>query len=362
MEDTGWPAGWIYGCLSLSILLSGALAPFVGRWIHRTGGATLVRSSGMLIGLGLMVLALAPALPIFVGGWGIIGIGMACGLYDALFATLARQYGASARRIIVQITLIAGLCTTVTWPLLSALIQLVGWRLTCGLYGLVLWLTIWPLTAVGLARPRPDDGPPPPASAPAPGPPPPMDRVLYRLLAVHWTLGASMMTVMSVQLLPILQAKGIAVAAALGVSALVGPCQIGIRGLEALRPPHHPIGSAVGSAALTAAGCGLLLGHPALAVGGVVCYSLGNGLRTILRGTLPLALFGAQRYPIVLGSLAAPALTAQAATPLATAYLTQRFGVGAVLAGLMVGSLLNLAVTLAMQARLRQVAPATSNG
>ena len=48
--------------------------------------------------------------------WALIGVGMAMGLYDALFATLGMLYGGAARRAITSITLISGFCTTLVWP------------------------------------------------------------------------------------------------------------------------------------------------------------------------------------------------------------------------------------------------------
>jgi hypothetical protein len=48
---------------------------------------------------------------------------------------------------------------------------------------------------------------------------------------------------------------------------------------------------------------------------------MSNGIMTINRGTLPLALFGAKGYARILGSLAVPVLLAQALAPTLTAPL-----------------------------------------
>ncbi|MDF2914916.1 MAG: transporter [Pantoea agglomerans] len=86
--ETGWSQQWIYGALSTGILVSGLLSPLAGRIIARTGGRLLLALSGMVMAVGLMIMAYSHSLPLFLFAWVIIGIGMAMGLYDALFATL----------------------------------------------------------------------------------------------------------------------------------------------------------------------------------------------------------------------------------------------------------------------------------
>lgn len=51
----------------------------------------------------------------------------------------------------------------------------------------------------------------------------------------------------------------------------------------------------------------------------LILYGAGNGIYSIARGTLPLALFGPDRYAPIMGRLAAPNLIAQALAPLAGA-------------------------------------------
>ncbi len=47
----------------------------------------------------------------------------------------------------------------------------------------------------------------------------------------------------------------------------------------------------------------------------LVLYGAGNGIYSIARGTVPLALFGPARYPVLVGRLARPGLIAQALAP-----------------------------------------------
>ena len=70
---------------------------------------------------------------------------------------------------------------------------------------------------------------------------------------------------------------------------------------------------------------------PAVAL---IAYGAGNGVWSIARGTLPLALFGPDGYAVLMGRLAMPSLIAQAMAPSIGAVLMQRFGAGVTLGAL----------------------------
>ena len=56
----------------------------------------------------------------------------------------------------------------------------------------------------------------------------------------------------------------------------------------------------------------------------ILIYGGGYGIMWIARGTLPLALFGAERYATLMGRLAFPSLIVQALAPSAGALLIER--------------------------------------
>src|SRR5262245_3236495 len=103
---------------------------------------------------------------------------------------------------------------------------------------------------------------------------------------------------------------------AVALGALVGPSQVGARVVEMLAGRHYqPIWTMVASAVLVAVGTGLLLaGLPAYSLA-IVLYGAGNGIASVARGTLPLALFGPLRYPALMGRLALPILMSMALSP-----------------------------------------------
>lgn len=346
VSDTGWPRQWVYGSLSLGMLVAGLLSPRVGRGIGRNGGRRLLAGSGLLIAAGLVLLASAPVLAVFVAGWLVIGAGMAIGLYDPLFATLGALYGDGARRSISYVTLVSGFCTTLVWPLMGWLIASLGWREACLSYAALLVRTVWPLHMYALPDASPmvravSDGPPQDAGAEPPA-------TLFWLVTAGFIVSSVVMTAVSVQLIALLQASGFTLAAALGIGSLIGPAQVGARLVDAAAMKLHPFWSALGFTLLVAAGLLLLVLAPAMASVAIVLYGAGSGIRSIVRGTLPLALFGRRHYATVLGRIAQPVLIAQAATPLLGGYVLEHAGAKATLVALAVMAMLNIGLVLAL--------------
>jgi hypothetical protein len=78
----------------------------------------------------------------------------------------------------------------------------------------------------------------------------------------------------------------------------------------------HPVSTAIAASLFVLAGLTLLLTmHPAVIAAALVLYEAGNGVKTIVKGTLPLALLGSSGYASLLGRLAMPMLLAQAVAP-----------------------------------------------
>ena len=140
-------------------------------------------------------------------------------------------------------------------------------------------------------------------------------------------MGSDQRVLVSVHLLSILQAKGYALAAAVGLGALVGPSQVAARTIEMLIARfHQPIWTHIVSVSLVAAGLAALWFGREVIVLALALYGAGLGLESIARGTLPLAIFGPERYPVIMGRIAMPSLIAQAAAPSIGAALLEAAG------------------------------------
>jgi MFS family permease len=328
VADTGWSLAWVVGGLSLGLMTAGIVSPWVGRAIALRGGRPVLAMSAGLLAAGLLALALAHSLPAFLAAWLVVGLGMGAGLYDPAFATLGRLYGESGRSSITTLTLFGGFASTVCWPLSAFLEAHFGWRDTCLAYAA--FQIVVSLPAYLLLLPRESRRPtiePTTTRSPAlaPGRPAP-GAGIFLLLATTITLASVISTAMSVHLLTILQAKGIALAAAVSLGALVGPSQVAARTVEMLIARfHHPIWTKIAATSLVATGLAALwVGGPLVVA--LVLYGAGIGLESIARGTLPLAVFGPERYPVVMGRIAMPSLIAQAAAPTIGALLLKTGG------------------------------------
>ncbi|WP_279356745.1 MFS transporter [Methylobacterium indicum] len=313
--DTGWPLAWVVGGLSIGLLVAAIASPRVGIAIHRHGGRPVLATAALLLASGHVVLGLAPNLAVFLTGWLLLGLGMGCGLYDPAFATLGRLYGAEARPAITTLTLWGGFASTVCWPLSAFLVEQVGWRGACLAYASLHLLVTLPLV-LGLI-PRASALPTgPDAGHRDEAPLTSRERRGFLLMAGVLVLGGTVMALVSVHLIALLQARGVALAAAVSYGALIGPAQVGARIIEmANKGRHHPLWTLTVAMVLVALGLAILAtGIPAVAVA-LVLYGAGNGIYSIARGTVPLAIFGVERYPVLVGRLARPGLIAQALAP-----------------------------------------------
>ncbi|KQO65789.1 MFS transporter [Methylobacterium sp. Leaf87] len=347
-QDTGWPLGWVIGGLSLGLLVAGLVSPRVGILIGEHGGRPVLAFAAVILAVGLTVLGLAPNLPTYLGGWLIVGLGMGTGLYDSAFATLGRLYGAEARPAITTLTLWGGFASTVSWPLSAFLIERVGWRGTCLTYaGLHLTITL-PLVLMVIPRPpvRPvgqsEDVAP---SVRLDG----RERRAFLLMAGVLTLGGTVMAMVSVHLIALLQARGVALSSAVAYGALIGPAQVGARIVEmAGKGRHHPLWTLTAAMLLVAIGVAMLAaGLPVFGLA-LVLYGAGNGIYSIARGTVPLALFGPERYAAFVGRLARPGLVAQALAPSVGAVVLAQGGANATYALLSILAVANVTLALSL--------------
>jgi hypothetical protein len=310
----------VLGAFSWSLLVTGACAPRVGKWIGHHGGRGALLVSIVVIAIGQAVLAFSHGLVVWYLGWTIIGVGMAMGLYDAAFATVGGLLGKEAGPSITGITLVAGFASTVFWTLGAALIGALDWRgLVLAYAGLMLVVNlpmVWFLVPPAPPRARPD-------ATVADLPRSPAQLRVLALLGAFFALRWFITSAIAVHALQLLQGVGLTQAEAVGVAALIGPGQVAGRILEySIGPRVDLLVKARIAALLFPIGAGLLLlGGPLAAAAFALLYGMSNGIMTINRGTLPLALFGPDSYAQVLGWLAVPVLLAQATAPSVSAPL-----------------------------------------
>lgn len=356
--EMGWSLPLVVSGLSLGLLVSGLVAPWVGRRIEAFGGRAVLPLGCLVAAGGLALLGAADRLWVYALAWIVLGVGMAGTFYEAAFASLGRQYGLRARAMITMVTLWGGFASTICWPISAALMEALDWRGACFVYA-----TVMAAFAVAIRATMP----PPPvrqartaaaadSAAAAPGQRSQRGRLaLLIVLGFIFALSASITAVISVHLVPLLGARGIGLAAAIAVGALIGPSQVAARVIEyVLGRRFHPLWTLIASTLLMAIGLGLLaLGWSWVALT-LVLYAAGVGLKSIASGTVPLALIGPDGYATAMGRLAMPSLTMQALAPVGAAHLltTGAAGAEALLWSLAGAALLNLLLAVVLLARL----------
>jgi hypothetical protein len=326
---------WVFGAFSVALVLMSFMGPAIGRHIDARGGRRVLVASALVLPVGLVLLAGAQGPASLVFAWIVLGIGMALGLYDTAFAALAAMFGHAARMPITGITLFAGFASTIGWPVSAWLDHEIGWRGACIAWALVhlvvtlpCYLVAIPRHAVRVPETAGNAGTTPALPPPLPDPP----RYAMPLMGFAFAAIAFVSTAMASHLPRLLQDTGATAAASIAAAALVGPAQVAARFAEFLSvhrfQPHpatvarisavlHPVGAAV-LALLGGAG----FAAPAFAL----LHGAGNGLLTIARGTLPLALFGPTGYGFRQGTIAAAARLAQASAPIAFGVLLDTAG------------------------------------
>lgn len=352
-RDTGWPSQWVYGALSLSLMVSALVAPWSSRLIARYGGRPQMAASGAVVALGLLIMGASHALAWFLVAWAVIGIGMAMGLYEALFATLGGLYGEGAGKAITGITLIAGFASTLSWPAVALGIEHIGWRATCVCYALLLLVVVAPL----YWRVLPEGGRVElPARSQAQASTMGVERSLYLMLTSMFAIGAIIMTAIAVQLVAVLQGLGHSLPMAIGLAAMLGPSQVASRVLQILAGKRHPIWTALAWVSLVLAGLLMVAFVPAATAVGLLIFGCGNGLRAIVRGLLPLALMPPDQYVLLMGRMSRPALIGQAVTPVVGGFLFEHYGAIGVLLALILLALTNVLLVVMVMRRVRHQA------
>ncbi|MGH1340959.1 MAG: MFS transporter [Nannocystales bacterium] len=143
--DLGWSSVTIAAGLSVGLLTSGVLSPWVGARIDGLGSRGLMASGVVLGAGGLLVWSVASSVALYLSAWVLIGAGMSATLYEPAFATLVRADPTRSRTGILVVSVVGALAATLFLPLSAALIDILGWRDALRTLAAILLLTSLPL-------------------------------------------------------------------------------------------------------------------------------------------------------------------------------------------------------------------------
>lgn len=325
----------VVGAFSLSMLVSGLAAPWVGRHIDRHGGRGVMTAGSVMAVVLLALLSRVESVVALYALYLGLGLAMAGTLYPPAFAVVTQAFGGGYRRAITALTLFGGFASTVFWPLTTALIQALGWRnavLALALINLLLCvpLHLWLPRRVAHRADTSAPASPAPADATArealrsPG---------FVLLALAFAGHALVISSIGVHLLALLTGRGMSATAAAAAAALIGPMQVlgrigemSISGRFSAVQVGRVITWFLPLSMLVLWSEGVLRAEWLLLGLFALLYGVGNGAMTIVRGAVPAELFGRTHYGAISGALNGPAMIAGAAAPFVASLLLDALG------------------------------------
>ncbi|MGE3877082.1 MAG: MFS transporter, partial [Parvibaculaceae bacterium] len=286
------------------------------------GGRRMMAWGSGLAALGCLILSFATEPWIYVAGWLVLGPAMRLILDDAAFPALAQVAREKSRRAISYLTLFGGLASTVFWPVSHFLSQGIGWRYTFLVYALLHLALCLPLHLLVLTRNDKQqsvsrqDMPQPPGAPVLTG----TDRSRAMIIfATVLALNTVVFSSISAHVVPLFEGLGFTAAAAVTLAALIGPSQVASR-IGDILAGHWVKTMTLGLIAVGLLPVALVIfaaGQFALwaALVFALFYGMSNGLMSIIKGIIPLSLFGHQGYGLVIGTLTTPQLILNAVAP-----------------------------------------------
>jgi hypothetical protein len=351
VAETGWSTSLVYFGFTVALLAMGAISAWAGRAIDRYGARAVMTTGTIMVSAGLYALSQVTSESAYLAVWAFLGLGMRLCLYDAAFAALVQVVPSRGRLAISYLTLFGAFASTVFWVLGHYFNEAGGWRQTLVLFAAINLVVCLPLNWIGLARKEA-------ATAPEEAPAGHSARdgsllhgahrsVAIALFALVMSLNSFVFGVVSVQLVPLLEAAGLATAAAVWIASMKGFAQFGGRVVEIVfgRNLHAMTVGRIAIGILPVSFVLLLTsgGNVAAIVAFTLLMGASQGVITIVRGAVPLALFGQAGYGAVLGLLATPVLIVNAAAPTLFALIIERWGWLAAQAALVAASVASCA-------------------
>lgn len=321
--ETGWAISTIFLGFSVALVTMGLISTWVGQLIDRIGARSVMSIGTVVVSAGLLGLSQVHDVASYMAAWLVIGVGMRCCLYDAAFAALVQAVPSRGRTAISYLTLYGAYASTVFWVIGHYLNTAYGWRGTLLIFAAINLVVCLPLNWLGLTRRKAaaetTTSRPPERTQDGPALQGRGRTIGIALFALIMSLNGFVFGVISLQLVPLLEAADLAGATAVWVASLKGHGQFGGRlveiffgkNLKAMTVARIAIGVLPPALLLLM----LARGELWLLVAFTLLLGASQGVITIVRGAVPLALFGAQGYGAVLGLIATPILLVNAFSP-----------------------------------------------
>ena len=348
-RDLALPSEVVYGGITVMFGVGALFAPRVGRLLDRTGARSVMAIGSIIYALSLAALSFSQGLVSYLLCWAAMGIASTLALNTPASIALAQIAGSRARQAIAILAIIGGFASTVFWPVSEALEVFFSWRGVLLIYAAIHLLVCAPVHLLVLPG-RPLVGTQATADMTVAPPPSEKTRRIFLLLSVAFSCGAFIFTGFIVHAIGVLRGLGHDPASALLLASLIGPAQVAVRVVELVFGHRYAIStSTLFAAAVLPLGLGLAFlagGNFVVALLCLQAYGIANGLKAVLRATLPLALFGRAQFGTYLGRLALPQGIVSAAAPPVLAAVMANYGAEGVLGVTFVVAMVAFAATV----------------
>ena len=331
VDDTGWDRSSLAIGLTLALIVSALTVSFSGRMVDRGLGAELLVGGAAFGGFGLLALSRVQTIVGWHICWALIGLAMSACLYDTCFAFLTRRLGTDARAAIIRVSLVAGLASTMAFPLGAVLAQNFGWRGAVVAFGSIQLFATVPLHFFAGRRLRRKERRSSKADQSDDGA---LGRAIrtrsFWLLAGAFGLAMMNHSMLVTYFISVFTSLGIAQAGAVAAASLVGPFQV--IGRLALMLQGKRIGSLASTrgALIGMATASMLLMLAGIALPLIFVFSAVQGasigMISILRPVLIAEVLGRSGFGAISGAIASVPIFATAAAPLVGAILLESGG------------------------------------
>src|SRR5436190_16880693 len=333
--ETGWGMSTIFLGFSVALVVMGLISTWVGRLIDRIGARTVMSIGTVIVSAGLFALSQVRDQASYLVTWAVLAVGMRFCLYDAAFAALVQAVPSRGRLAISYLTLYGAYASTVFSVIGHYLNAAYGWRGTLMIFAGVNLAICLPLNWIGLSWREPAGETATAAKVSVSSVEGPVLEGRLRivgicLFALIMSLNGFVFGVVSLQMVPLLEAAGLAGATAVWVASLKGHGQFGGRVVEIFFARNLKA-MTVARIAIAVVPASLLLlmvarGQLWQLIAFTLLLGASQGVITIVRGAVPLALFGTKGYGAVLGLIATPILLVNAFSPTLFAVIVDQVG------------------------------------
>lgn len=365
-SDLGWPREDVALAFTLALAVSALASPLFGRLID-LGLSRYTLPGAALAGGGLLlVLSMFDAKIGFFAIWALIGLCAAGCLYEPCFAFLTRVKGTEARGAITVVTLVAGLASTICYPIADALAAAGGWRSAVWWFAVVVIFGAAPLFFASARMLETDAADPPPKAAISQS-----AARSARRSPVFWYLAAAFPLLalthgMAIShIMPVLGDRGTDPATAVWAASLIGPMQV------LGRIAMTTLGRNMSATTITLISFVGIAGSMAMLFsaangdwrifGFVILMGACYGALSITRPLVTVDLLGRDGFGAISGALALPYVALMAAAPFVAVLLWRAGGYDLMLALGVVAALLGVPLLiLAQRTALRRPPPSTN--